>query len=257
MLHYKTFGEGNDGPPLVILHGLFGMLDNWQTLARRWAEQHTLVLADLRNHGRSPHEPDMNYDLMATDVAELLEELGHDRCYLLGHSMGGKVAMRTALKFPGLVEKLIVVDIAPRAYAPGHATIFAALEALDPSTVADRKEAAAQMANYVNDPGIQLFLLKNLARDPAGGYRWRMNLPVIAANYDELISGVAGPGERFPHPALFLRGGNSGYVKDDDLPLIKTHFPTAELVTVADAGHWVHAERPTELMAAVDAFLAG
>ncbi|MEM1356561.1 MAG: alpha/beta fold hydrolase [Bacteroidota bacterium] len=253
MLHYKTYGQG---PALVILHGLFGMLDNWQTLARKWADNYQVVLLDLRNHGRSPHEEEMSYALMAQDVAEILETLDIEECILLGHSMGGKVAMQTALEYPELVTKLIIVDISPRRYPPGHASIFAALEAFDPATVSDRKAAAREMEQYVSDPGIQLFLLKNLTRNPEGGFRWRMNLPVIKANYDKLIGPVGNLGDSYEAPALFLRGGNSGYVKDEDFDFIQALFPAARLTTVAGAGHWVHAEKPTELMEAVDAFLA-
>lgn len=252
VLHYKTYGQG---PALVILHGLFGMLDNWQTLARKWAEDYQVVLLDLRNHGRSPHEEEMSYPLMAEDVAEILETLGIDECILLGHSMGGKVAMQTALDYPDLVSKLVVVDIAPRRYTPGHAAIFAALEAFDPATLPDRKAAAREMEQYVSDPGIQLFLLKNLTRHSDGGFRWRMNLPVIKANYHKLIGPVGNLGDSYPAPSLFIRGGNSGYVKDEDVDFIQVLFPAARLATVAGAGHWVHAEKPVELMAEVDAFL--
>ena len=253
-LNAKTFGEGPE--TLVILHGLFGMLDNWQTLARKWAERYRVVLLDLRNHGRSPHAAEMNYDLMAADVAEYLETAGIDRCYLLGHSMGGKVAMQTALTYPGLVEKLIVVDIAPRQYRPGHDDVFAALNALDPREVSDRKDAAERMGAHISDPGIQLFLLKNLARDPAGGFRWRMNLPAIQAAYPDLIGPVGKPGQWRTEPTLFLRGSKSGYVQDEDEALIDELFHDARITTIAGAGHWVHAERPRELMADVDAFLA-
>lgn len=252
MLNHKSFGEG---PALVVLHGLFGMLDNWQTLARRWAGTRRVVLVDLRNHGRSPHRPDMNYDLMARDVAELLEALHIDHCYLLGHSMGGKVAMQTALTYPDLVDRLLIVDIAPRRYRPGHDTIFAALEALDPAAVGSRKAAAAALGAYVADPGVQLFLLKNLARDPAGGYRWRMNLPVIKENYPRLIGPVGKAGENFGGPALFVRGGNSRYVREEDVEGIELFFPAAKLVTVEGAGHWVHAEAPEAMSELVDEFL--
>lgn len=252
MLNYKSYGEG---PAFVIMHGLFGMLDNWQTLARKWSDRYRVVLVDLRNHGRSPHLDEMDYDLMAEDVATLLEALEIDKCVLLGHSMGGKVAMQTALTYPELVTQLIVVDIAPRRYRAGHDTIFAALEAFDPAVVSDRKAAAAAMETFVSDPGIQLFLLKNLTRNPEGGFRWRMNLPVIKENYLKLIGPVGQIGEVYESPSLFLRGGNSGYVQDDDMELIKILFPAATLATVAGAGHWVHAEKPAELLAVVDAFL--
>ena len=253
MLNHKSFGEG---PTLVILHGLFGMLDNWQSLARKWADHYQVILVDLRNHGRSPHVPDMDYDLMAEDVAELLESLGVDECILLGHSMGGKVAMQAAFDYPELVTKLVVVDIAPRRYHPGHATIFAALDAVDPADISNRKEAGEAMSLHVSDPGIQLFLSKNLTRNPEGGFRWRMNLEAIREFYPRLIGPVGQAGDAFEAPALFIRGGKSGYVQDDDWPLIDILFPQAELATVEGAGHWVHAERPEELMRVVDGFLA-
>jgi pimeloyl-ACP methyl ester carboxylesterase len=251
MLNHKTFGTG---PHLVILHGLFGMLDNWQTLARRWAEDYTVTLLDLRNHGRSFHADAMNYPLMAEDVAVALEALNIHQCYLLGHSMGGKVAMQTAHTYPDLVLKLIVVDIAPRRYRPGHNDVFAALAAFDPAEVTDRRAATELMSAYVSNPGVQLFLLKNLARE-GNNFKWRMNLPAIRAAYYQIIGGVGLPGESYAGPALFLRGGNSGYVQDDDLPLIKEMFPQATLETVAGAGHWVHAEKPAEVMKAVGSFI--
>jgi len=252
VLNHKTYGSG---PDLVILHGLFGMLDNWSTLARRWAEDYTVTLVDLRNHGRSFHHEEMNYDLMAEDVAAFLEEQAIDECYLMGHSMGGKVAMQTAITYPDLVQKLIVVDITPRKYRPGHADVFAALEAFDPADVADRKEAARLMSTYMPNPGIQLFLLKNLARNPEGGFKWRMNLPAIKAAYDSLIGPVGNMGDEFNAPTLFIRGSKSGYVQDDDIELISILFPQATVETVDGAGHWVHAERPEELFGVVGKFL--
>ena len=253
MLHHKTYGAG---PPFVLLHGLFGMLDNWQTLARRWAETHEVILVDLPNHGRSPHTDRFDYPSMAEAVAELLEHLGHDQVILLGHSMGGKVAMQAALNYPDLVEKLIVVDMTPRQYRRGHDDVFSALNALNPAELNDRKEAAALMATHVSDPGVQLFLLKNLTRDTkTGGYRWRMNLPVIEAGYDNLISPVGNFGDSYAGPALFIRGSKSGYVRDNDIEYIELLFPAAELVTIEGAGHWVHAEQPELLFEAVGQFL--
>lgn len=252
MLHHKIFGQGE---PLVILHGLFGMLDNWQTLARTWAKEYQVILLDLRNHGRSFHADAMDYPLMAADVAETLEALAVDECFLIGHSMGGKVAMQVALTYPELVQKLIVVDIAPRRYRPGHTDVFAALAALDPPTITDRKVAAVKMSTHMADPGVQLFLLKNLARNPEGGFRWRMNLPVIKENYDRLIGPVGQLGDEYDQPTLFLRGGKSGYVQEEDMDLILMLFPQARMETVADAGHWVHAEQPAGMLAAVGSFL--
>ncbi|PPK87340.1 pimeloyl-ACP methyl ester carboxylesterase [Neolewinella xylanilytica] len=251
-LNYKTYGEGF---PLVILHGLFGNLDNWQTIARQWAEDYRVILVDLRNHGRSPHADEMTYPLMAEDLAAFLEEQGVDRCHLLGHSMGGKVAMQAALSYPTLVEKLVVVDMAPRPYGRGHDDVFAALKALNPSDIEDRRHADELMAPHMADEGVRMFLLKNLARDSKTGFRWRMNLEVLDRDYENLIGPVGTLGQEFSRPALFVRGGNSGYVKDDDLDGIKYLFPAAELVTVEGAGHWVHAEQPERLFALVREFL--
>ena len=244
-LNHKTYGEG---PPLVILHGLFGNLDNWQTLARKWATDYTVISVDLRNHGRSPHADEMTYPLMAEDVAEFLEGKGIDECTLLGHSMGGKVAMQTALSYPGLVSKLIVVDMAPRRYGRGHDDVFAALHALDPASLNDRNEADAQMKPHMADAGVRMFLLKNLTRHTEGGFRWRMNLEVLHRDYDNIVAPVGELGQSFDGPALFVRGSKSDYVQDNDWPYILQLFPEAELVTVEGAGHWVHAERPDELL---------
>ncbi len=252
MLNHKTYGSG---PNLVILHGLFGMLDNWSTLGRRWAADYTVTLVDLRNHGRSFHADEMNYDLMAEDVATLLEAQSIDECFLMGHSMGGKVAMQTAITYPDLVQKLVVVDITPRKYRPGHSDVFAALEAFDPAEVADRKEAARLMAKHMPSPSVQLFLLKNLARNPEGGFKWRMNLPAIKASYEGLIGPVGNLGDEYDGPTLFIRGSKSGYVQDDDVELINILFPQATVETVEGAGHWVHAERPEELFEMVGGFL--
>ena len=251
-LNYKTYG---DGFPLVILHGLFGNLDNWSTIARRWAEDYRVILVDLRNHGRSPHADEMTYPLMAEDLAAFLEEQGVDRCHLLGHSMGGKVAMQTALSYPTLVEKLVVVDMAPRPYGRGHDDVFAALHALDPASLQDRREAEEQMKPHMEDAGVRMFLLKNLARDGEEGFRWRMNLQVLDRDYENLIAPVGTLGQDFPRPALFVRGGKSGYVKDADIDGIRYLFPAATIETVADAGHWVHAEAPDELYGLVRGFL--
>lgn len=251
-LHYKTQGQG---PPLVILHGLFGTLDNWQTLAKMWSADRSIISADLRNHGRSPHADEMNYPLMAEDVAELLESLDIHDCALLGHSMGGKVAMQVALSYPGLIRKLVVVDMAPRRYGRGHDEVFTALRALDPATLDDRREADELMRPFMADAGVRMFLLKNLVRRDGGGFRWRMNLEVLERDYETLGGPVGRPGQTFTEPTLFLRGGNSGYVKDEDWPHILQLFPSAELATVAGAGHWLHAEETEEVHELVEDFL--
>ncbi len=249
-LNYKTYGQG---APLLILHGLFGTLDNWQTIAKQLAEHYTVYVPDLRNHGRSPHMPDISYPIMAEDLKAFMEAHWIFKAHLMGHSMGGKVAMQFALQNPDMVEKLIVVDIAPKAYAGGHDAIFDALLAMDPGAITERSEAEAFLSTRIPEQGVRQFLMKNLTRNKAGGYEWKMNLPALSAHYRDLLAPVSG--DVFEGPAFFLRGGLSDYVLDSDLPDIRKHFPLATLDTVPGAGHWVHAEQPAVLLEKVKAFL--
>lgn len=249
-LNFKTFGQG---PPLVILHGLFGTLDNWQTLAKRWAETYTVYLVDQRNHGRSPHLDTHSYPEMAADLAQFLEKEWVHRCHLLGHSMGGKTAMQLAMDFPDLIEKLIVVDITPRRYPSGHDEIFEALTSVRPAEITERSLAQKRLTEKIGDPGVVQFLLKNLTRRPEGGFRWKMNLAVLRKEYDKILMDLSG--EPFTGPSLFIRGERSNYVHDEDMSLVKKYFTEAELVTIDGAGHWVHAERPDALYEAVSEFL--
>lgn len=242
------------GVPLVILHGLFGMSDNWQTLARRFAERRTVVLLDLRNHGQSPHDPAHDYPAMAGDVAETVRHLGYARADVLGHSMGGKVAMRLALDTPGLVRRLVVVDMGVRAFPGGHERYFAAMRNLPIADPLSRKQVDARLAETVDDPGIRMFLMKNLRRERTGGYAWKLNLEALEANYASILAALEAPAPSAV-PALFVRGGRSHYVRDEDWPAIAALFPRATLTTVAGAGHWVHAEAPGALREAVTAFL--
>jgi len=250
-LNFKTFGQG---PPLIILHGLFGTLDNWQTLAKRWAEHYSVYLLDLRNHGKSPHADEMNYTIMAEDVRLFMESQWIYEAIVLGHSMGGKVAMELALHHPDMVRQLLVVDIAPKSYPGGHEGIFAALLALDLSQINDRKEAEVQLREHIPEQGVRQFLLKNLSREKEGGYRWKMNLPIIHQFYQEILGNVYQEGQ-YEGPTLFIRGGQSRYIADEDMDVIHQLFPAATLKTVPQAGHWVHAEAPDDLHAFVLAFL--
>ncbi|GAC1588497.1 MAG: alpha/beta fold hydrolase [Hymenobacter sp.] len=243
---------------MVILHGLFGTLDNWQTLARRWATEAGLrvVSVDLRNHGRSFHSPEHSYALMAQDVLALFDHLhlGPD-ITLLGHSMGGKVAMRLALDHPDRLARLIVLDIAPRFSNMGHQdAILAGLHAVDLAAIANRQEADAALARHIDNVGTRQFLLKNLYRQADNSFAWRINLPVLAAKLAAIGAPTTGP-VPFLKPALFIRGGNSDYITPDDkLHGIPAAFPNSQVVTVLDAGHWVHAEKPDEVFGLVRAF---
>lgn len=249
-LFSREFGQGS---PVVILHGLFGFSDNWQTIAKALADHHLVITPDLRNHGRSPHVPTHTYPEMADDLQVFLEQHWVFKTALVGHSMGGKVAMQFALHHPDMVERLVVVDIAPGPAADNHAHIFRALLDLDLSRIATRQEAEAWLEPRVPDFGTRQFLLKNITRNADGTFAWKMNLPVLWGAYPDILAGVQG--EPFDKPTLFIRGGRSNYVQDEDFPLIRRMFPQAQVVTIEGAGHWVHADKPTELLALVREFL--
>lgn len=250
-LNFKTFGEGK---PLLILHGLFGSLDNWKTLGKQLAENHKVYLVDLRNHGKSPHSINFSYEEMAKDVAELIEAEQLEKVSILGHSMGGKTAMTFAVEFPQLLEKLIIVDIAPKKYAPHHDEIIKALYSLNLSTLSSRREADEEMKKSIANDGTRLFLLKNLNREKEGGYSWKMNLDMLSENIEKVIDVTEIP---FPIPleTLFVRGGSSGYILDSDFDRIESLFPNSEIATIENAGHWVHAEKPQELLELIVNFL--
>ena len=256
-LNFKEFGAGE---PLVILHGLFGTLDNWQTIARQLAEDFTVYIVDLPNHGRSPHtRGEFDYSEMSDAVAEFLTKNWIHETRLIGHSMGGKLAMQLALHQPDLIKKLAIIDIAPKKYSGGHGNIFKALFALDLKTLTDRKEAEQFLTEHLPEEGagtIQ-FLLKNLSRRAdieGGGFEWKMNLDVLWANYPRILDKLEGD-TPFKKPTLFIRGGTSNYIKDSDFDVISKLFPNSAIQTIDDAGHWVHAEKPKELLAVLKKFM--
>lgn len=239
-LNYKLFGK--EYKPLVILHGLMGSLDNWQTLAKRWSEHFPVYLVDMRNHGRSPHSEVFSYDSMVEDIYEFCVDHDLREINLLGHSMGGKAAMYFALRYPNLVEKLIVADIAPKEYESGHDHIFNAMKLLPLDQIKTRQDADDIMKKHISNDGIRQFVLKNLQREN-DGYVWKLNLDAIIKNYDELMK-FDSKGLQFPHPTLFIKGENSNYINKDEFESFKTIFPNAALKTIEDTGHWLHAENP-------------
>lgn len=254
-LNYKTFGQGD---PIVILHGLFGTLDNWQTIGRKLAEHHSVFLVDQRNHGRSPHTDELDYPLMAYDLEHFMENQWMFKATIMGHSMGGKTAMQFALLHPGMVEKLIVVDIAPKAYQGGHQPIFDALLNLNPEHISDRSEADARLKERIGEQSIRQFLLKNLSRKKGkDGYQWKMNLPVIHKHYPDLLKGLKVYDAPFEGEVLFIRGGRSNYIQEEDFYTIRELFPNAQVETIDEAGHWVHAEAPEKLLKLVLSFIEG
>lgn len=249
--HFERYGQGH---PLIILHGLFGSLENWRTLSKGFAQAFQVFALDQRNHGRSPHSEVFNYHALVEDVRDFMQRYQLPSAHVLGHSMGGKVAMQFALTYPDQVDKLIIVDIAPKMYPPGHDDVFAGLFAFNPAKIRSRQEADAALAPHLPDLALRQFLLKNLERDEAGSFRWRINLDGIYRNYHEMLKTFTAAGT-FPKPTLFIRGANSGYIRDHDLVTIREFFPAAQLTTIPDTGHWVHAEAPQEFARVVMDFL--
>lgn len=249
-LHFQTVGHG---PALIILHGLFGSSDNWIPIARKLSDAFKVIAVDQRNHGRSPHSAEMNYPLMADDLAGLMEDHGLERAHILGHSMGGKTAMQFALSHPAKVEKLVVADMAPRAYQPGHTKIFQALLSLDLARFQHRSQVSDALAAEIPEQSLRLFLLKMLGRKPDGALFWQTNISALQANSESLRAALATPVSS-ALPALFIRGEKSDYVRDDDLPGIQRLFPNANVRTVSGVGHWLHVEAPDAFVAEVLAF---
>ena len=253
-LAYDAIGEA--GPPVVILHGLLGSARNWTGIAKELGATHRVFALDLRNHGRSPWAETMSFDDMADDVAAFIARRGLEHAALIGHSLGGKVAMRLALRRPERVERLLVVDVAPVAYGHSFASFIEAMQAVDLSSVARRADAEAQLEGAISDAAIRGFLLQNLVRTDAG-FVWRVNLEALAANMADLLGFPApDPDAAYRGPTLFIAGARSCYVKPEHRPLIARLFPAAEHAVIEGAGHWVHAERPTAFLQQAERFLS-
>lgn len=250
MLYYKIIGEGQ---PLIILHGLFGSGDNWRTIGKQLAEDYQVILVDQANHSRSPWTETWSYEQAAWDIIGVMEDIGLEKTHVLGHSMGGKVAMTLAQMFPDRVDRLIVVDIAPKAYSRGHDIIFESVFDIDFSQITSRSEADQSLSARIDSPMVRQFILKSLARDPEKGWRWKTNFRLLYETYDVMTSAMD---ISYDHETLFIRGGKSGYITDDDIFSLKANISDVEVVTI-DAGHWVHAERPEELIHEVTSFLRG
>lgn len=250
-LHFKKTGQGK---PLIILHGLFGSADNWLNIAKGLERDFTTYLVDLRNHGDSPHHEDWNYEVMAKDLAQFMQDQGLEKAHIMGHSMGGKTAMTFALAYPDQVDRLIIVDIAPRYYPVHHQTILEGLNAIDLDKLKSRKEAEDVLGQYVNDKGIRQFLLKSLGRDKEGKFVWKINLPVITDKIKN-VSEAIDQDRQFDHPTLFIGGANSDYIQEKDKTEIEKYFPHSQIVKIKNAGHWIHAEQPEAVIRTVKAFL--
>lgn len=254
ILHSKVIGSGK---PFVILHGFLGMGDNWKTLAGQFAEDgYEVHLVDQRNHGRSFHSEDFSYELMAQDLKEYCDSKNLDEVILLGHSMGGKTAMRFAVQFPEMVTKLIVADIAPRYYPPHHLEILSGLTKLaaNDEALTSRGDADDYLANYIKDWGTRQFLLKNLFWNKQKKLELRMNLPVLSQKMEAI--GEALPADAvYNGKTLFLKGAKSDYITENEKVSISKYFPDSEIVIISNAGHWLHAENPKDFYAEVTKFL--
>lgn len=252
-LHHRVMG---DGPPLIVLHGLLGSHHNLLPQAGQFAAHFRVFAVDHRNHNASPHADEFNYDLMAADLFAFMAQQQLKQASLLGHSMGGKVAMRLAQLHPEVVNRVVVADISPRAYPLLHAELLEVMAALDLKRFHHRREIDAALAEVVPERDMRQFLLKNIGHDSGGAFRWKANVRGIRENYPGLSQALP-PHPRFDGPTLFIRGEKSDYIQDEDMTLIRQLFPRAELQTVAGAGHWVHADAPAEFGRLTLRFLLG
>ena len=251
ILHSIIVGEGE---PLFILHGFLGMGDNWKSLANKFAGEYQVHIIDQRNHGRSFHTDDFSYELMANDLNNYITHHHFDKVNLIGHSMGGKTVMLFAVEHPEKVKKLIIADIAPKFYPEHHQFILEAINAIDFSKMKTRNDIDEILKQYITEINIRQFLLKNVYRISKDEFAYRFNLKSLTENIEEVGVGLPAMAQ-FDGPTLFLKGELSGYIGVGDEVLIRNHFPNSKLQVISNAGHWLHAENPTDFFTKVDEFL--
>ncbi len=265
-LFFRKYGDS--GPPLIIVHGLYGSGDNWVSIARELAEKFEVYVVDQRNHGQSPHSEVHDYPAMREDLREFMDDQGIERAVFIGHSMGGKTIMSFAVAWPERVASLISVDIAPKTYsnlalasrmAPNHSGMIDSLLALDVQNAESREELDMALRPRIGSDRIRSFLLKNVRRDNSGKFSWRINLAALNNNLDKIFEGIDPSdipiGGITGFPVLFISGAKSDYIQAKDHLLIRSIFPVAEVVTIPGAGHWVHAEQPALLVKTIKYFL--
>ncbi|MDP4982158.1 alpha/beta fold hydrolase [Pseudoalteromonas tunicata] len=251
-LHYQQFGAGAD---VIIIHGLFGSLENLNVISKALSNHYKVTAIDLRNHGQSPHNEQMSYAAMAGDIFALMDELDIKHAHFIGHSMGGKVAMQCALSVAEKVDKLIVLDIAPVTYQiRRHDNVFDGLFAVAEQQITDRKQADEILAQSINEAGVRQFLLKSLIKGE-NGYQWKFNHTVLKQEYANILS--APTGVAFDKPTLFLKGSESDYIDASQRPTFLSLFPKCQAKIIHGTGHWLHAEKPTAVNNAITAFLLG
>ncbi|MEI6311723.1 MAG: alpha/beta fold hydrolase [Bacteroidota bacterium] len=252
ILHTKIYGEGT---PLIILHGLLGSLDNWQSIAKYWGQRFQVITMDARNHGRSIHIDTFSYTIMMQDVIDTMNHLQIAKAIFVGHSMGGKTAMYLALHHPERILKLAVIDIAPIDYEAHHEDVFKALHAVPIEHIQERKEAEQIIAQYVAENDVIQFLMKGLYRKEDNSFAWRFNVKDLYNSYDNILS-FETTSLSYSGDVIFIKGSKSKYIQTKDEVRIQTYFPNAQIESIEDAGHWVHAEKPKEFLQIMDLFLA-
>lgn len=267
-LFYRHFGEG---PALIILHGLYGSSDNWVSVGRELAEDYEVFIPDQRNHGNSPHTDAHNYQVLTGDLLGFMDSNKIKKANILGHSMGGKTAMFFATSYPERVQSLIVIDISPRAYnvenqpSPhtlDHAGVMKAMLETNLSHADSRMDIDMMLADKIKSQRVRQFLLKNITRKDKNSFKWKINLKALSENLESILDGLEPakikPGSGITgFPVLFIKGENSDYISDPDYPIIHTLFPAAEILSISNAGHWVHAEQPELLIKNIRYFLKG
>jgi len=249
-LFHKEFGSGK---PLVILHGLFGFSDNWQSHAKYLSSYYRVILFDLRNHGRSSWSDNHTYENMALDVAESLDHLSIDKACFIGHSMGGKVLMHMGLNHGSYIDKMIVVDMGTKSYPMHHQDVIKAIQSVNIENVTARSQVNEMLKPLLSSEGLRQFLLKNLYWKEKGVLAWRMNVKTLVESMQEILSVL--PSGEVLHESLFIRGGLSNYILDEDVDLIQNQFPNSDLLTIEGAGHWVHAEASEAFIESTLSFL--
>lgn len=252
LLNYQQSGQGSH---VVLIHGLFGSLENLNVIAKALSENYTVTNIDLRNHGKSFHSDSMNYTVMAADVLKLLNHLNINKAHIVGHSMGGKVAMQLALSYPERVEKLVVMDISPVANKPRHSAIFKGLNDVANSAVTDRKAADEILAKQIPELGVRQFLLKSFAKNEQGQYQWRFNLAVLDQQYENILAQLD-ENDSCLCDTLFIKGNDSDYILAEHRPVIMALFPNSKAKIIHGAGHWLHAQKPLAVNKAISDFLA-
>jgi esterase len=252
-LNYKMYGSPSTHA-LVVVHGLFGSLDNWMTLAKLWSEHFFVIAIDVRNHGRSFHSLDMRFESLSKDILDVLHIEKIEICDLLGHSMGGKIAMDFAYRYPEMLRKLVIVDVAPYRYEAHHHEVFYMLEQVIPSSYASRLDIENEIKKYIASEGVAQFMGKNIRRNETSlAFEWKFNLEVLKKEYQTLIQYI--PHQGFDGEVLFVGGENSAYISVEKSENIARLYPKYELTYIANAGHWVHADNPREFYATIMQFL--